>query len=120
VQRRLGIPAVLAEHVVGPAKQAVVQPHLGQRIQPVADQPDLRFGQQRGVGAEHAPVLPIVLGDPLYVFLGVADERVGNAPGREQIGMYAAWHAGEKPFVVVHLAKFPRAAECLVLHSSSF
>ena len=46
LEQRLHVPAILAEHIGGAAEHMTVEGHGRQRIQPVANQPDVRLAQE--------------------------------------------------------------------------
>ncbi len=80
-EQMLDLPAVRAKHVVGAAQQLAIQTHLGQCIQSLAKYENAVCFMQTGFDMKDAPIFPIALGDPLYAFLFIAHERIGNSSG---------------------------------------
>ncbi len=67
-----------------------VDRHLGVGVEPLEHDLDVVAPQQRGVGVDRGPVLPVGVLDPLQLLLVRADERIGDLPGAQEIGVDAA------------------------------
>ena len=83
------IEPVCAVLVARGAEDAVAQPDLGNGVQPVEDQLDVLPVLWRG-GGERRRIPPARPPDPLQGRLVLVEVRVGDQPGREQVGVDGA------------------------------
>ena len=83
------IEPVCAVLVARGAEDAVAQPDLGNGVQPVEDQLDV-LTVVRWCGVERRRIPPARPPDPLDGGLVLVEVRVGDQPGREQVGVDGA------------------------------
>ena len=98
-EKRLYVPAVLAEHVVRCADDLPIEHDRREGIQTVANQPESFFLQKVRGYAERKPVLPIRFGDPLDALFVIPPKWVGDGFQSEQVSVHSAGHLGWPPFL---------------------
>ena len=91
---RLDVGAPGAKHVVRRQHPRPVDRHLREGVEALEDDLDPVTPQQRGVGDERRPVLPVGALDPLQRLFVGAVKRVGDLPGPQEIRVDAPRHLG--------------------------
>ncbi len=89
------------------AEVVFVEIDIGDGIQAVAAQENVRFIQQGGFNGEGAAVFPIGFGDPDDFEFVIGHKRVGDFPEGEQVGVHATRDGRGQPVFGSCLAKLP-------------
>ncbi len=97
LQRRFGVHAPGAKHVVGGQQRLAVQLHLRVGVEAVEDQFDVLARQRGGIHLKSSAVFPVGEPDPLQPRFVVAIERIGNQLGLQQVGLDYTWHRRRMP-----------------------